>query len=117
MCEGYADGSTIQEYQQTSVTGYIDSGVTNPGTVSECYIKEVVCVPGLGLVPKSTSGGSSSTFIPDGMWSNASVLGFARFGGDPYLGLLVGAFAFHVGIAVSLSVWNFGVALSYKKPS
>ena len=117
MCEGYADGSTIQDYQQTSVTGYIDSGVTASGTVTECYIKKMTLVPGLGLIPTNESGGSSSTHYCDGWWSNASVLGFARFGGRPGDGLLVGAFAFVVHVAVSYSLWTCGVALSYKKPS
>ena len=117
MCEGFGDGSTIQDYQQTSVTGYIDSGVTNSGTVTECYIKEMAVVEGLGLIPKSTAGGSSSTYYPDGFWSNSGVLGFARFGSNSGLGLLNGAFAFLVDVAVSDSHWADGVALSYKKPS
>ena len=117
MCEGTADGSTIQDYQQTSVVGYIDSGVTNAGTVTECYIKEMALVPKLGLVPKSTSGGSSSTYFADGFWSNAGVLGFARFGSCSCDGLLDGAFTLYVYDVVSYSYWNFGASLSYKKPS
>ena len=113
MCEGFADGSTIQDYQQTSATGYIDSGITNGGTVSECYIKEMALVPHLGLVPKSTAGGSSTTYYCDGFWSNSGVVGFARFGGDSNNGFLVGAFAFNVNDAVSNSNWNHGVSLFY----
>ena len=114
MCEGTHDGSTVVGYQQTSVAGYIDSGVTNAGTVSECYQRDMVLVPGLGLVPKSTGGGSSSTYFGDGLWSNSSVLGFARFGSNPYDGLLVGAFALTLHDAVSYSHWTYGVSLSYK---
>ena len=116
MCEGTHDGSTVENYN-TDGTGYIDSGVTVSGTISEQYIKSMKLVPGVGLVPQNDSGGSSSTYFCDGWWSNSSVVGFARFGSSPHLGLLVGAFAFAVHYAVSNSDWSFGVSLSYKESS
>ena len=115
MCLGTDDGSTVEDYNADG-TGYIDSGVTISGTVSELYIKEMKLVPHLGLVPMATSGGSSSTYYCDGMWSNSTVVGFARFGGSPGDGLLCGAFAFAVDNPVSHSNWYYGVALSYRKP-
>ena len=115
MCEGQADGSTVDDYNVTG-DGYIDSGVTNAGTVSQCYIKNMKLVPKLGLVPTSDAGGSSSTYYCDGFWSNSSVVGFARFGSNPSDGLLVGAFAFAVSYASSISTWHYGVSLSYSKP-
>lgn len=116
MCEGTGDGSTTENYN-TDGTGYIDSGVTLSGTISELYIKRMRAIPGLGLVPTAESGGSSSTYYGDGMWSNSTVVGFALFGGAPVDGLLVGAFAFAVNAAVSASGWAFGVSLSYKNAS
>lgn len=116
MCEGTWDGSTVDEYNSTG-EGYVSSGVTNTGTVTEQYIKTMKLVPGIGLVPKNESGGSSSTYWCDGWWQNTSVVGFARFGSNPTYGLLVGAFAFIVNHAVSYSYWTYGVSLSYKKPS
>ena len=115
MCEGTHDGSTVQDYNTTG-DGYIDSGVTLPGTVSQLYIKRMELVPGLGLVPTADAGGTSTTFYCDGCWSNASLIGFARFGGNPADGFLVGAFAFTVTAVVSLSSWVYGVSLSYKSP-
>ena len=113
MCEGTLDGSSVENYN-TDGTGYIDSGVTASGTVSECYIKRMVLVPGIGLVPTADGGGSSSTYFCDGWWSNSTVIGFARFGSSPANGFLLGAFAFIVSVAVSYSSWYCGVSLSYK---
>jgi hypothetical protein len=115
MCLGTDDGSTVEDYNIDG-TGYIDSGVTLSGTISQLYIKTMKLVPHIGLVPTADAGGSSSTSYCDGMWSNSSVAGFARFGGDPYDGLLVGPFSFNVDLAVSHSNWHYGVALSYREP-
>lgn len=116
MCLGTHDGSTVSDYNTTG-NGYVDSGVVASGTITEQYIKKMELVPKLGLVPTNTAGGSSSTHWCDGWWSNSSVVGFARFGSDPYYGLLVGAFAFDVADVVSHSSWSFGVGLSFKKSS
>ena len=112
MCKSTQDGSTASDYNTTG-SGYIESGVVATGTITEQYIKKMNLVPGLGLVPTNTAGGSSSTYFCDGWWSNSSVVGFARFGGNPIDGLLVGAFAFVVHNAVSYSTWHYGVSLSY----
>ena len=112
MCKSTQDGSTASDYNTTG-SGYIESGVVATGTITEQYIKKMNLVPGLGLVPTNTAGGSSSTYFCDGWWSNSSVVGFARFGGGPIHGLLVGAFAFAVNVAVSGSDWGYGVSLSY----
>ena len=112
MCEGTSDGSTVEEYNSTG-DGYIDSGVTNSGTITEQYIKSMKLVPHIGLVPQNDSGGSSATYFCDGWWSNSTVVGFVRFGGNPNNGLIVGAFAFIVNNAVSNSNWNYGVSLNY----
>lgn len=112
MCKSTQDGSTASDYNTTG-SGYIESGVVATGTITEQYIKKMNLVPGLGLVPTNTAGGSSSTYFCDGWWSNSSVVGFARFGSCPVIGLLTGAFAFAVNGAVSNSNWGCGVSLSY----
>ena len=112
MTYGTQDGSSVTGYQQTAVTGYIDTGVTLSGT-SGGYISGVKLAGDLGILPSVVSG-SSSTYQCDGCWWDASKVTFARFGSAPSNGLLVGAFALDVNIAVSDSYWSFGVALSYK---
>ena len=116
MCEGTHDGSSTVNYNSDG-TGYIDSGVTNTGTITQQHLRNMTLVPHLGLVPTNTAGGSTSTYYCDSWWSNSSVVGFARFGSYPLNGLSVGAFAFDVYNAVSNSDWSYGVALSYKKAS
>ncbi len=39
MCLGTSDGSTVEDYNSDG-TGYIDSGVTLPETISQLYIKK-----------------------------------------------------------------------------
>jgi hypothetical protein len=70
-------------------------------------------IPKLGYVPTGDSGGSTSTYYCDGLWSNSTVVGFARFGSNPNNGLLVGVWALNVNDAVSNSNWNYGVSLNY----
>ncbi len=106
------DGTTVEEYQQTSIDGYLDTGITLSGT-SGGYISGVTLVEGFALLPATVSG-SSSTYVPDGCWWDTSVYGFARFGSVPADGLLVGAFALIVINVASYSSWNYGVSLSYK---
>lgn len=78
---GTADGSTADDYTDgTNAEGYIDSGITL-ANVTGGYINGVSLVGGMGLLPDKTSG-SSSTFIPDGVWV-ASGTTLARFGSDP----------------------------------
>ena len=112
MTRGRQDGSSVDDYQQTSVTGYIGTGVTLSGT-SGGYISGMKLVSPFGILPQVVSG-SSSTFMCDGCWWNKDLIGFARFGSNPNDGLLVGAFALNVYNVVSHSVWTYGVALSYK---
>lgn len=111
MTYGTQDGSTSNGYNNTG-NGYIDTGVTLSGT-SGGYISGVTHVPPLGIIPTVVSG-SSTTYQCDGCWWNTSVTGFARFGGYPAYGSLVGAFALAVHNASSDSDWDYGVALSYK---
>ena len=115
MCEGTWDGSTVEEYN-TNGNGYIDSGVTISGNSGSC-IKKMKLVPGIGLVPSEITG-SNSTYYCDGGYFNLSASPlFARFGAASSNGLNCGAFACAVGSYLGPSLWNFGVALSYKTAS
>lgn len=112
MTHGTQDGSSVVGYPQTSVAGMIDTGVTLSGT-SGGYISGAKLVSPYGIIPQTVSG-SNTTYFCDGCWWNTSLVGFARFGGSPGDGFLVGAFALLVSAAVSYSAWGYGVALSYK---
>ena len=114
LTPGTIDGSSATDYNATG-TGYRDSGITVPA-YTEAYISKTTLVPKMGLVP-TLCVGSSTTNYCDGFWNSSSVVGFARFGSNPTHGLLVGAFALIVHVAVSNSAWDSGVALSFKKSS
>ncbi len=104
------DGSTAEEYNTTG-EGYIDTGITLSGT-SGGYISDVELYDNCIFLPKTASG-SSSTYIPDGLWWNSSLIGFARCGGSSTNGLLCGSFTLIVNDAVSRANWHSGASLSY----
>lgn len=81
---------------------------TSGGYQSAHNMSEYGCLP-------TTVSGSDSTYIPDGAWWNTTQQNFARFGGDGSNGLLVGR-ALNVYVALSYSVWNFGLALTCEQP-
>lgn len=83
-------------------------GGTNGGYQSAHNMSEY------GLLPVTASG-TSSTYIPDGVYWNTGQQNFARFCGGGNPGLLVGcALAFHNPL--STSHWAFGVALTCEQP-
>lgn len=104
------DGSTAGDYNSTG-EGYIDTGVILGGT-SGGYISDVELYDNCVFLPKTASG-SSSTYIPDGLWWNTANVGFARFGSCSYACLLVGSFACTLYGPVADSEWAYGVSLSY----
>ncbi len=109
------DGSTVAEYN-TNGNGYIDTGIVVSGS-SGSYIKTSKLVPGIGLVPSSITGSSTTNYC-DGCWFNAAATPFfARFGGNSNPGTLCGAFCCTVDHYLSNSNWYYGVALSYKSAS
>ena len=112
------DGSTANDYN-TDGTGYLDSGVNvGTGTISQTYIKNMQCVPKIGLVPCEFTGASATTYYCDGFWTT-NVVGYLRSGGGSNSGdgLLYGLFAFAVDSVASSSGWLSGASLSYKNPS
>ena len=84
-------------------------GGTSGGYQSQHHTSEY------GTLPYTVSG-SDSTYVPDGCWWNTSQQNFARFGCAGNGGLLVGC-ALALGVALSLSTWDFGVALTCEQPA
>lgn len=110
MTHSTVDGSTATGYNRTG-NGYISSGVVPP-TASQSYINRYLPIGKFGIVPKATSG-SSTTFYCDGMWTNNGQLDQLLLGGAVYSGAVCGVFCFRVADLPSFSAWGFGASLSY----
>lgn len=112
MTHSTVDGSTVSGFNRTG-DGYISTGVVPPAA-NQSYINRYEPLPGnkYGIVPKATSG-SSSTFYCDGMWTNNGQLDQLIMGGSVDCGSLCGAFCFHVNSAPTFAYWLIGASLSY----
>ncbi len=116
-CWEFVDGINVQNYKvflnQNPDTfadgvftgGYEDSGVTVPAATAN-YVKKIS-----GNFLPTALGGSSSTYVTDGFWSNTGNR-IALFGGSAYNGALVGAFCLRVDHAASHVDVNGGAGLS-----
>ena len=111
MTPNNKDGSTAEDYN-TEGTGYIDVNLTYPSGTS-AFIKEMTLFQGKGMLPKTTSGGSASTYYCD-YSGYANVVADLRYGGSSYNGNGGGTFSLSVSLATSGHEWNCGVCLSYK---
>ena len=117
-CWEFVDGINVQNYkvylnQNPSTfaddvfTGdYIDSGITVPAGASASYVKKIS-----GNFIPTALGGSSNTYVTDGLWSNTGNR-IAFFGGAASSGALAGAFCLHVHDAASGSGASSGAGLS-----
>ena len=111
MTKHTGDGSTVSDYNTTG-NGYIPltevpavtgtSGGYQSGFKSTKY----------GVFSTVVSG-SSSTYTCDGRWFATGTMYPCR-GGDSSYGALCGLFCLASSGAVSVAVWSFGAALSYK---
>ena len=110
MTYGQSDGSTVDGYN-TNGSGYISIGCTPSGT-SGGYISKMTVTKN-GLIP-TTASGSATTYYTDGLWFNNSQVDYARVGGGPSLGLLVGALSSLLSGMVLSADWNVGAAVSCK---
>lgn len=104
------DGSTVTGYNRSG-NGYISSGV-RPPEASGSYINYYQPIGKFGIVPKLTSG-SSTTHYCDGMWTNNGLLDLLLLGGAVDGGAVCGVFAFAVSDLPARSSWIFGASLSY----
>lgn len=89
---------------------YVSSGVTMPAA-SGSYIKNIN-VGSTGFIPTSVTGGSSTTYVGDGLWTAAGNT-IAVFGGSAGTGALGGAFCLNASYASSISSAGVGAGLSY----
>ena len=112
MTHSTVDGSSVEGFNRTG-DGYISTGV-RPPEASQSYINRYEPLGGgkYGIVPKATSG-SSSTFYCDGMWTNNGQLDQLILGGSVNFGLLCGAFCFGVTDLPARTAWDVGASLSY----
>ena len=104
------DGSTVTGYNRSG-NGYISSGV-RPPEASGSYINYYQPIGKFGIVPKLTSG-SSTTHYCDGMWTNNGQLDQLLLGGAVADGAICGVFAFLVNSLPTSTVWSYGASLSY----
>lgn len=96
----------------TTGDGYTNTGI-KPGGTSGGYINAAKMTSN-GLIPQTASG-SETTYYCDGLWFAASC--YALVGGNCNSGLRVGAFSLNLRIAVSVSYWYVGAALSCEQPA
>ena len=90
---------------------YVNTGKTSP---SAGYQKELTCVDGYGLVPK-TVGGGTSTYYADYYWINASIVAVALSFGDCNRGRYAGLRSLACSGAAGYSPWDYGCALFLKQ--
>lgn len=101
-------------YRITDVTGYVDTGVTIPG--SGGYIKGMKCGD-FGLIPNAV-GGSGETYFCGYCWTQSGALCYLIVGGGAaHSAARGGAFTFYVDIAPSSAPWNVGCGLSCEMPA
>ena len=112
MTYSTVDGSTVSGFNRSGV-GYISTGFVPPAA-SESYIDRYEPLVGgkYGIVPKATSG-SSTTFYCDGMWTNNGQLNQLILGGAVSSGFIAGAFGFDVHALPANTAWNYGGSPSY----
>ena len=110
MTPSTVDGSATIGFNRAG-TGYIESGITPPAA-SASYIDRYQAIGKLGIVPKTTSG-SSTTHFCDGMWTNNGQLDQLLLGGSVADGALDGVFCFNVNALPSDSYWAHGASVSY----
>ena len=117
ICQGLTTNSKTQicvkmtAPYNTTGKGYHNTAIV-PGGTSGGY-QSAHQNSEYGRIPKTASG-SQTTYVPDGLWFAANC--FARVGGSGNSGFLVGC-AVYLGLALSYSTWNYGLALTCEQPS
>ena len=112
MTPGNIDGSDADDYNFEG-NGYIDVELNCP-TVTNSPIKEMALLLGKGMLPKTTSGGSASTYYCDSYWG-ANIVSFARWGGGTGgMGVAPGVFALSLDGEATTATWYTIVSLAFK---
>ena len=106
-----ATGGIVTSDNSVDYAHYINTEDIIP-SASSAYISEINYGNYSAGLPLVATGGSSSTFYCDGMWSSGGLRG-VRFGADVYNGLIAGVAALNANNAPSNSNWNIGASLSY----
>lgn len=91
---------------------FIDTGLNAPG---EGYQKDTYMTE-WGRLPKTT-GGSSSTYLCDYFWMNATIVAVALVGGHCSNGALCGASSVRLSNTAGNAAWYIGASLSCEQPS
>lgn len=89
---------------------YISTSVTMP-VASSSYIRNIT-FDTTGFIPTSVTGGSSTTYIGDGLWT-ATGARIALFGGSANYGAIDGPFCLYAYDASSHSNVGIGAGVSY----
>lgn len=122
MTRGQHDGSKVDDYNSTG-EGYIDTTVRLTGQTGALtspdsdpyymgFINDMLPTE-YGLFPNGMDGTDTTDFA-DRAWYRTSNVRFALFGGYSSGGSYCGAFACALSNLVSLSTWDYGVAVSCK---
>lgn len=92
---------------------YIDTGITFAG--SEGGYQKTTKSGRFGRLPVEI-GGSSSTYITDGLWFNDSATTIALFGGNCYNGSSCGAACLNLGNSAAGAGWYIGASVFLEQP-
>ena len=109
LTKGTADGTTATSYNSDG-TGYKEFA----GTLQNAEGYQKAQAFDSNVMLPSTNGGSSSTYMCDYYWINASVTTYALFGGRSGPGAYGGAFYLSLADGSGNAYWNIGAALSLK---
>lgn len=117
MTKGTQDGSTVSGFVTSDTAadyaGYIATGKTIATNFSSTY-QTKTGTGNLAMLCTAASGGSSSTFYCDAIWSSSGLRG-VLFGGSVSYDVADGLFAVHADFAPSFARWYYGASLSYHK--
>ena len=91
---------------------YINTEDLLPAGASGAYISEIHYGHRTAGMPLSSTGGSSSTFYCDGLYTSTGFRG-VLFGGSLAIGLLAGVSYCNANNAPSYAAWHYGASLSY----
>lgn len=105
-------GNIVASDNSIDYAGYIKTGDLVPAGINGAYINAINTGRFSACTAKAASGGSSSTFYCDGLYTSTGLRGVV-FGGNLTDGLMAGLSFCYAYRAPSFAYWNFGASLSY----